>query len=216
MTDPTGKDPTTDIDPELNTPLEEDRTATGEDLERDDREPSDAELHPVGGESVTGAGTMDYTLPGDGNPANQDAQSNADLIRDVAETEADFPVSGDVTGGRQASGGNDALAGAGMTFDDGIDPSIRSEMLDNAVAYGDDFVPNNVNDEPSFDDGTPGSFSDFSVITPDNPEGTTRLADPGIDVGGEIKGPRVGGLGSVDGGPPRTHPLPGTEEESGS
>ena len=216
MTDPINPDPTTDIDETLSTPLEEDRTVTAEDLDRDDREPRDAELHPVGGESVTGAGTMDFSLPEDDDPAQQDAQSNADQIREVAETEADFPASGDVTGGQRGGGGNDALAGAGMTFDDGIDPSIRTEMLDNAMAYGDDFTPNNVNDEPSFDDGTPGSFSDFSVITPGTPDGTARLADPSNDAGGEVRGPRVGGSGGIDGGPPRTHPLPGTEEESGS
>lgn len=216
MTDPIDRDPTTDIDADLRTPLEEDRTVTAEDLERDDRELDDASLHPVGGAGATGAETMDYSLPEDDDPANQDAQSNADQIRDVAQVEADFPVSGDVTGGRQGSGGNDALAGAGMTFDDGIDPSLRTEMLDNAVAYGDDFTPNNVNDEPGFDDGTLGSFSDFSVITPGTPDGTTRLADPNNDAGGEVRGPRVGGSGGIDGGPPRTRPLPGTEEESGS
>lgn len=214
MTDPIKADPTTDIDPELSTPLEEDRTVTAEDLERDDREPRDAELHPVGGESVTGAATMDFSLPEDDDPAQQDAQSNAAEIREVAETERDFPVSGDVTGGQRGSGGNDALAGAGMTVDDGIDPSIRTEMLDNAAAYGEDFTPNNVNDEPSFDDGMPASFSDFSL--PGDPGGAPRLADPNQDSGGEVRGPRIGGSGGIDGGPPRSRPLPGTEEEPGS
>ncbi|BDP41113.1 hypothetical protein DAETH_10820 [Deinococcus aetherius] len=213
MTDPTDRDPTTDIDPELNARLDDDATVTGEDLDRDSRELSDAELHPVGGASVTGAETMDFSLPEDDDPANQDTQSNADLIRDVAETEDDFPRSGDVTGGERGTTGSDALAGAGVAYDDGIDPSIRTEMLDNAMAYGDDFTPNNVNDEPSFDDGTPGSFSDFSVITPDTPGGTTRLADPNQDAGGEVRGPRVGGSGGIDGGPARTRPLPGTTED---
>ncbi|WP_216318468.1 hypothetical protein [Deinococcus aestuarii] len=213
MTDPTDRDPTTDIDPELNARLDDDATVTGEDLDRDDREPTDAELRPVGGASVTGAETMDFSLPEDDDPANQDTQSNAELIRDVTETEEDFPRSGDVTGGKRDSGGDDALAGAGVAYDDGIDPALRSEMLDNAVAYGVDFAPGNVNDEPSFDDGTPASFSDFSVITADNAEGTTRLADPSQDAGGETKGPRVGGSGGIDGGPPRTRPLPGTDED---
>lgn len=217
MTDPNApihRDPSLADGP--TDPVQEDRTVTAEEFEQDDREPTDAELRPTGGASVTGAATTDYSLPEDDDPANQDAQSNADLIRDVAEVEADFPVSGEVSGGRVGEGGSDALAGAGVVYDDGIDPSIRSEMLDNAVAYGDDFTPNNVNDEPGFDDGVPGSFSDFSVITPDNPEGTTRLADPSLDAGGRVKGPRVGGSGGIDGGPPRTTPLPGTEEEGSS
>lgn len=213
MTDPTGRDPTTDIDPELSARLDDDATATGEDLDRDSRELTDAELRPVGGASVTGAETMDFSLPQDDDPANQDAQANADLIQDVTETEADFPTSGDVTGGNVGSPGDDALAGAGVAYDDGVPADIRTEMLDNAVAYGDDFTPNNVNDEPAFDDGTPGSFSDFSVITPDNPDGTTRLADPSQDAGGEVRGPRVGGSGGIDGGPPRARPLPGTDTE---
>lgn len=206
--DPIDRDPTLADEPTSR--VDEDRTATAEDMDRDDRELSDAELHPVGGALVTGAETMDYSLPEDDDPAQQDAQSNAAQIRDVAETEADFPTSGDVTGGRVGEGGNDALAGAGLTYDDGIDPSLRTEMLDNAAAYGEDFTPNNVNDEPSFDDGTPASFSDFSL--PGDPGGAPRLADPNQDAGGEVRGPRVGGSGGIDGGPPRTRPLPGTEE----
>lgn len=159
--------------------------------------------------------TQDYSLPEDDDPANQDTQANAELVHQAEDDLDALPVSGDVTGGRRAEGGSDALAGAGAVYDDGIDPSLRTEMLDNAAAYGDDFTPNNVNDEPAFDDGVPGSFSDFSVITPDNPQGTTRLADPSLDAGGQVKGPRVGGSGGVDGGPPRSTPLPGTEE-SGS
>ncbi|MBB5235119.1 hypothetical protein [Deinococcus budaensis] len=218
MTDPNApirRDPSLADEP--TDPVQEDRTVTAEGFGQDDREPSDAELRPVGGASVTGAETMDYSLPEDDDPANQDAQANAGMVRDVAEVEADFPLSGDVSGGRAGEeSGSDALAGAGVVYDDGIDPSIRSEMLDNAVAYGDDFTPNNVNDEPGFDDGVPGSFSDFSVITPENPEGTTRLADPSLDAGGQVKGPRIGGSGGIDGGPPRTRPLPGTEEDADS
>lgn len=157
--------------------------------------------------------TVDYSRPRDDNPEQQDTQSNAHEIYAAELDRADLPVSGDVTGGADR-GGSDALAGTGLAYDDGIDPSLRTEMLDNAMAYGTDFVPGNVNDEPSFDDGVPGSFSDFSVITPDTPGGTTRLADPSHDAGGEVKGPRVGGSGGIDGGPPRTTPLPGTEEEA--
>lgn len=217
MTDPNApinRDPS--IADDQTDPTQEDRTVTAEEFGRDDREPTEAELHPVGGESITGAGTMDYSLPEDDDPANQDAQANADQVRDVAEVEADFPVSGEVSGGRVGEGGSDALAGAGVVYDDGIDPDIRTEMLDNAAAYGTDFVPNNVNDEPGFDDGVPGSFSDFSVVSADNPEGTTRLADPSQDAGGEVKGARVAGSGGIDGGPPRTRPLPGTEENADS
>ncbi|GHF56619.1 hypothetical protein HNQ07_003679 [Deinococcus metalli] len=211
MTDPINPDPTTDSDPELAVRLGDDATATSENIDRDGQEPSDEALRPSGG--LSAGATTDYSLPETDDPANQDVQSNAELIRAVEGTEDDFPVSGDVTGGHRGSPGSDALAGAGIAYDDGIDPSLRSEMLDNAVAYGDDFVPNNVNDEPSFDDGVPGSFSDFSVITPENPDGTTRLADPSLDAGGEVKGPRVGGSGVIDGGPPRTTPLPGSKDE---
>lgn len=163
----------------------------------------------------TGPQTQDYSLPEDNDPANQDDQSNAAAIREARDEENDdLHVNGDVTGGRPHTG-TDALAGAGLAFDDGIEPSLRTEMLDNAEAYMVDTPPANVNDEPGFDDGIPNSFSDFSVITPENPGGTTRLADPSHDAGGEVKGPRVGGSGGIDGGPPRTHPLPGTKEEEG-
>lgn len=163
----------------------------------------------------TGPQTQDYSLPEDNDPANQDDQSNATAIREARDEENDdLHVNGDVTGGRPHTG-TDALAGAGLAFDDGIEPSLRTEMLDNAEAYMVDTPPANVNDEPGFDDGIPNSFSDFSVITPENPGGTTRLADPSHDAGGEVKGPRVGGSGGIDGGPPRTHPLPGTKEEEG-
>lgn len=217
MTDPhapTRRDPS--IADDQADPVQEDRTVTAEEFGQGDREPTDAELHPVGGESVTGAATMDYSLPEDDDPASQDTQANAGMVRDVADVEADFPVSGEVSGGRVGEGGSDALAGAGVVYDDGIDPAIRTEMLDNAAAYGTDFVPNNVNDEPGFDDGVPGSFSDFSVVSADHPEGTTRLADPSQDAGGEVRGARIAGSGGIDGGPPRTTPLPGTEEEGGS
>ncbi|MEF2279886.1 hypothetical protein V3W47_16455 [Deinococcus sp. YIM 134068] len=219
MTDPTDRDMTAqestlgdNIDQET---LEEDVTATAEDIERDSREPSDAELRPVGGESITGAATMDYSLPGDGNPANQDDQSNADLIMGNVpdEEESDLPVSGQVSGVDYGDTGTDALAGAGALQDEGIDPSLRVEMLDNAMSFGDDFVPNNVNDDPGFDDGVPGSFSDFSVTTPGESGSAPRLADPSQDAGGEVKGARVAGSGGIDGGPPRTTPLPGTEQD---
>lgn len=95
----------------------------------------------------------------------------------------------------------------------GIDPKLREEMLDNAVAYGLDVSPTNVNDERAFDDGLPGSWSDFSAVTEDAPEGTTRLADPNDDAGGDVKGPRVGGAGGFDGGPPRATPLPDSDDE---
>lgn len=217
MTDPTDRDMTAqdstlgdNIDQET---LEEDVTATAEDIERDSREPSDAELRPVGGASITGAGTMDFSLPGDDDPANQDDQSNAALVRDVAEMEGDFPVSGEVSGADYGDTGTDALAGAGALQDEGIDPSLRTEMMDNAAAFGNDFVPNNVNDDPGFDDGVPGSFSDFSVATADGPDSGPRLADPSQDAGGEVKGARVSGSGGIDGGPPRTTPLPGTGQD---
>lgn len=163
-------------------------------------------------QDLAGAQTVDYSLPEDDLPENQDDQSNADRIRGAQDDLDDLPVSGDVTGGNH-NPGTDALAGAGVVFDDGIDPSIRTEMLDNAAAYLDDAPPGNVNDEPSFDDGVPNSISDFSVITPDNPGGTARLADPSLDAGGEAKGPRVGGSGGFDGGPARTTPLPGDDAE---
>lgn len=188
--------------------LQEDRTVTAEEFGRDDHEPTDAELHPVGG---AGAATMDYSLPEDDDPANQDTQANAELVREVAEEDADLPVSGDVSGGRRGEG-SDALAGAGVLYDDGVDPDLRAEMMDNAAAYGTDFVPGNVNDEPGFDDGVPGSFSDFSVASSDQPDGAPRLADPSQDAGGEVRGGRAAGSGGIDGGPPRTRPLPGTEE----
>lgn len=217
MTDPTDRDTTArdstlgdDIDQDT---LYEDTTATAADIERDSRELSDAELRPVGGASITGAGTMDFSLPEDDDPANQDDQSNADLIRDVAEAEGDFPVSGDVSGADYGDTGTDALAGAGALQDEGVDANLRTEMLDNAAAFGDDFVPNNVNDDPGFDDGVPGSFSDFSVTTPDTSGDAPRLADPSLDAGGEVKGARVSGSGGIDGGPPRTRPLPGTEQD---
>ncbi|SMB93663.1 hypothetical protein [Deinococcus hopiensis] len=159
-----------------------------------------------------GPQTTDYSLPQDDHKQFQDTQANDAAVRQAEHEDEDNHISGDVSGGRNF-GGTDALAGSGMAIDDGVDPSIRTEMLDNAVAYGDDFVPNNVNDEPSFDDGTPGSFSDFSVITPENPGGTARLADPSNDAGGEVHGARISGSGGFDGGPPRTAPLPGTEEE---
>ncbi|GAA5532835.1 hypothetical protein [Deinococcus aluminii] len=155
--------------------------------------------------------TVDYSLPRDDNPEQQDIQSNAHAIYAAEADREDLPVSGDVTAGRDLSG-TDALAGAGITFDDGIEPSLRTEMLDNAIAYSENTPPANVNDEPGFDDGVPNSFSDFSVVTADIPGGTTRLADPSFDAGGEVKGPRIGGSGGIDGGPPRTRPLPGTEE----
>ena len=156
--------------------------------------------------------TVDYSLPEDDNPENQDDQANADEVRAAQDELDDLPVSGDVTGGNH-SPGTDALAGAGIALDDGIDPSIRTEMLDNAVAYLDDAPAGNVNDEPGFDDGVPNSISDFSVITPENPGGVTRLADPSFDAGGEVHGPRVGGSGAFDGGPPRTTPLPGSNDD---
>ncbi|GAA5511357.1 hypothetical protein Dcar01_00064 [Deinococcus carri] len=162
---------------------------------------------------VTGPLTQDYSLPEDNDPANQDDQSNAAAIHETQDEEqGDLQRSGDVTGGRPHTG-SDALAGTGLAIDDGIDPSLRTEMLDNAVAYMPDSPPARVNDEPGFDDGMVNSISDFSVVTPENPGGTTRLADPSNDAGGEVKGPRVGGSGGIDGGPPRTRPLPGTEEE---
>ncbi|MFC4425865.1 hypothetical protein [Deinococcus navajonensis] len=161
----------------------------------------------------TGPGTVDYSLPEDNDPANQDDQANADEIHAAQDDQDDLPVSGDVTGGNHAPG-SDALAGAGVVLDDGIDPNLRTEMLDNAVAYADDTPPSNVNDEPGFDDGVPNSFSDFSVVSADTPGGVTRLADPSFDAGGEVHGARISGSGGFDGGPPRTTPLPGTEEDS--
>ncbi|UBV43575.1 hypothetical protein LAJ19_05000 [Deinococcus taeanensis] len=212
MTDPINRDPTADLDPELNDRLEDDATAGGDDTERPESDDTDARLRPTGG--LSAGATSDYSLPGDDDPASQDTQSNAEEIRGVAQAEEDFPVSGDVTGGRAGSPGSAALAGAGLAYDDGVDPSLRTEMLDNAMAYGTDFVPNNVNDEPAFDDGVPGSFSDFSTEGAQGGVGAPRLADPSLDAGGEVKGPRVGGSGGIDGGPPRTTPLPGSGEDA--
>lgn len=105
-----------------------------------------------------------------------------------------------------------ARMGEGTLRDLGIDEDLRTEMLDNAVAFGLDEQPTNVNDERAFDDGLPGSWSDFSVVSADSPEGTTRFADPNDDAGGEVRGPRVGGAGGFDGGPQRPRPLPGDED----
>ena len=155
-------------------------------------------------------GSVDYSLPEDSMPENQDDQSNSPLIRAAEFDQDDLPVSGDVSGGADREG-NDGLAGAGIVYDDGIDPTIRTEMFDNAIAYADDTPPSNVNDEPGFDDGVPNSFSDFSVVSSDTPDGTTRLADPSLDAGGEVSGPKTGGSGAFDGGPARTTPLPGSQ-----
>ncbi|WP_235692430.1 hypothetical protein [Deinococcus aquaedulcis] len=157
------------------------------------------------------ASTTDYSLPEDNDPANQDAQANADEVHAAQEEQDKLPVSGDVTGGHPGPG-TEGLTGAGIAYDDGIDPDLRAEMLDNALAYMDDEPPHNVNDEPGFDDGVPGSISDFSVVGPQTPGGVTRLADPSFDAGGEVQGPRVGGSGGFDGGPPRTTPLPGSTD----
>lgn len=156
--------------------------------------------------------TQDYSIPEDNDPANQDDQANAREVHIARAHEQDLPRSGDVTGGRNHTG-TPELAGAGVVYDDGIEPSLRTEMLDNASAYMADTPPANVNDEPGFDDGVPNSFSDFSVVTPENPQGTARLADPNHDAGGEVHGgPRAGGSGGFDGGPQRDHPLPGEEK----
>ncbi|MFB9994912.1 hypothetical protein ACFFLM_23460 [Deinococcus oregonensis] len=151
--------------------------------------------------------TVDYSLPEDDNPANQDDQANADEVQAAQDDLDDLPVSGDVTGGNHRPG-TEGLTGAGIALDDGIDPSLRTEMLDNALAYMDDTPPNNVNDEPGFDEGVPNSISDFSVVTKDMPGGVARLADPSFDAGGEVQGARISGSGGFDGGPPRTTPLP--------
>ena len=114
---------------------------------------------------------------------------------------------------------NDDRMGPASMRDLGIDPELREEMLDNAVAYGLDEQPTNVNDERAFDDGLPGSWSDFSPVAAEgsgldntSPEGAARFADPNNDAGGETQGPRVGGAGGFDGGPPRATPLPGDSD----
>ncbi|AFZ68235.1 hypothetical protein [Deinococcus peraridilitoris] len=103
---------------------------------------------------------------------------------------------------------NNDRMGAGPTRDLGVPGELRQEMFENARIYGLDEQPMNVNDERAFDDGLPGSISDFSALSADNPEGSARFAEPNDDAGGEIKGPRVGGAGGIDGGPQRERPLP--------
>lgn len=161
----------------------------------------------------TGPQTVDYSLPEDDDPANQDDQANADQVHAAQDDLDDLPVSGDVSGGNHTRGSG-ALAGAGVLLDNGIDPELRTEMLDNAVAYSDTTPPSNVNDEPGFDDGVPNSISEFSVVSSDTPGGAARLADPSFDAGGEVHGARVSGSGGFDGGPPRATPLPGSDEDS--
>ncbi len=108
----------------------------------------------------------------------------------------------------------------GMVHDLGVDAALREEMFDNARNFGLDEQPINVNDERAFDDGLPGSWSDFSPVAAETselenatPDGIApRFANPNQDGGGHVKGPRVGGSGGIDGGPARTTPLPGTEE----
>ena len=108
----------------------------------------------------------------------------------------------------------------GMVRDLGVDPALREEMFDNARNFGLDEQPVSVNDERAFDDGLPGSWSDFSPVAAETAELENatpeelapRFADPGQDGGGHIKGPRVGGSGGIDGGPRRTTPLPDKED----
>lgn len=104
--------------------------------------------------------------------------------------------------------------GMGMVRDEGVPGELREEMFENARLYRmhENTEMTNVNDEPGFQDGMPGSISDFSVVTGDGPEDSTaRLADPNDDAGGEVSGPRVGGAGGFDGGPQRGHKLKGEE-----
>ena len=105
---------------------------------------------------------------------------------------------------------------SGIVRDEGVPGELREEMFENARLYNmrEATDMTNVNDEPGFDDGTYGSISDGSVVTGDGPQDSTaRLAAPNNDAGGEVKGPRVGGSGAVDGGPPRTRPLPGDKQD---
>jgi|GEM_PF-5351664 len=173
--------------------------------------------------------TNDGDLPGIDDGTYGDDQSPGDEPGNtLASTPADPPYPGYVddsvleTPGviDHAEEGN-ARMGAGMQRDLGIDPALREEMLDNAVAYGLDEAPVNVNDERAFDDGLPGSWSDFSPVADENaplenatPDGAARFADPNDDAGGTVDGPRVGGDGGFDGGPPRREPLQGTDDES--
>lgn len=110
---------------------------------------------------------------------------------------------------------NDRLGEANIR-DEGVPGELREEMFENARLLNtfDDTIETNVNDEPGFDDGVPGSISDFSVVTGrEENDSTTRLADPNDDAGGEVRGPRVGGDGAFDGGPERDHPLGGEHKK---
>lgn len=111
---------------------------------------------------------------------------------------------------------NEDRMGEGNIRDEGVPGELREEMFENARLYymHETTDMTNVNDEPGFDDGTYGSISDFSVVTGDDPEDSaTRLADPNDDAGGEVRGPRVGGSGGIDGGPQRDHPLGGEHKK---
>lgn len=108
---------------------------------------------------------------------------------------------------------NDRMGEANIR-DLGVPGELREDMSENARLFN-EFDQTNVNDERGFDDGLPGSISDFSVVTGQGTQdSTTRLADPNQDAGGEVKGARVGGSGGVDGGPERTTPLPDNHDES--
>lgn len=107
---------------------------------------------------------------------------------------------------------NDDRLGPGNIRDEGVPGELREDMFENARLFN-EFTPQNVNDEPGFDDGIGGSISDFDIAQGNAEESGPRLADPNHDAGGEVKGPRVGGSGAVDGGPPRRHPLPGQDEQ---
>lgn len=82
---------------------------------------------------------------------------------------------------------NNDRMGAGPTRDLGVPGELRQEMFENARIYGLDEQPMNVNDERAFDDGLPGSISDFSALSADNPEGSARFAEPNDDAGARSK-----------------------------
>ena len=105
-----------------------------------------------------------------------------------------------------------------MVVDEGVPGELREEIFENARLYRmhENTEMTNVNDEPGFNDGMPGSISAYSVVTGDDPQDSTaRLADPNDDAHGEIHG-GDGHAGNFDGGPQRSHPLEGdhkTEDE---
>lgn len=110
---------------------------------------------------------------------------------------------------------NDDRMGEANIRDLGVPAELREDMFENARLFN-DFEREKINDEPSFNDGLPGDIADFDLVQGrDNAASASgpRFADPNNDAGGEVHGPRVGGSGVVDGGPPRTHPLPGQDDE---